>query len=215
MSQLIFPAVTIPAATGGFDWKLPIKITPQYKTLVQTPSNNRGELRVSLTQYPIFLFEMEIPYIFGDPDLVNDGFQQLLGFYGAMQGSADDWLFDWLGNNAVTAPEVIGVGDGVSTTAVLTHGIGGMVELIQNPKSVPTVYVGGAALSPSQFSIDAYGNVTFVTPPPLNDTVAWLGSWYTRCRFLDDQLQDLQMIRGGGSSSLWNLKSLKFKSVLL
>ena len=202
-------------ADSGFSWK-PMKATPQFKTLVQTPTNNRGELLISLAQYPIFLFELKIPFIFGDPEQINVGFQKLIGFYGQMQGQGDTWLFDWPGNNQVTTPEVIGVGNGVGLAANLTHAIGGMVELIQNPKSMPTMYVGGAPLLPSQFSIDVYGNVTFVTPPPNGYTIAWTGSWYTRCRFLADELQDLHMVRQGGSSkSLWQLKSLKFKSYLL
>lgn len=215
MSQSIFPAITTPLVSG-FRYGLP-KISPKYSTLVQTPANNRGELRISLTQYPLFTFEIDLPAIFGDPSSINSGWQQIIGFYGAMQGAADDWLFDWPDNDTVTTPEVIGVGNGSGLTGVMTHSIGGMVELIQNFKAMPTVYVGGAPLTSNQFSIDSVGNITFVTPPPLGDTIAWLGSWYTRCRFLADELQDLQMVRGNGNgaTSLWQLKSLKFVSVLL
>lgn len=216
MSNAIFPAVTDPL-NSGWNWKLPLKATPSFNTLVSRPSNNRGVLAVSLSQYPVFKFEMELPGIFGDPQVINDGFQQIIGFYGQMQGQGDTWLFDWPGNDLVpsTSPQVVGIGNGVGTTAVMTHSIGGMTELIQNFMGMPTVYVGGSPLSLSAYSIDAYGNLTLATPPPNGYTIAWSGGFYTRCRFTEDELQDLQLIRGSGGNSLWTLKSLKFESELI
>lgn len=209
----IFPSVDT-TRVAGFNYKLPLKISPSYKTLRETPANNRGEVRISLTRYPIWMFEMEVPYIYGDPDIVNDGFQQLIGLYGQCQGGAGPFLFDWLGNNTVSN-QVIGNGDGITTTFPMIHTIGGMVELIQNFKSTPTIFVNGVAQGSGAFSIDQYGTLSLASAPGPGVPVSWSGSWYTLCSFLEDELQTLTLIRGNGASSLWTLKSLKFKSVLL
>lgn len=98
----IFPTVDTTRA-AGFNWKLPLKVSPSFRTLVQTPANNRGEVRIALTQYPLWKFEMDLPYIYGDPDLATAGFQSIIGFYGQNQGAAGPWLFDWPGNDTATA----------------------------------------------------------------------------------------------------------------
>ena len=214
MSNAILPAITPTSGGSGWNWKLPLKCFPSFKTLVQTPANNRGELRISLTQWPIWLFEMEIPYIFGDPETINSGYQELIGFYGQVQGQADDWLFDWPDNNQITTPQVIGIGDGVTVTTPIYHGIGGMNELIQNFKSLPNDLYRRLGTE-SQFIQHRRLRKPYVQYGTSNgQQVAWIGSWYTRCRFLEDELQDLQLIRAG-SNPLWTLKSLKFKSVLI
>lgn len=216
MSQAIFPAVTEPL-TSGWNYGLPLKATPRFKTLVQTPTSNRGQVRISLTPWPIWDFELQLPGIFGDPQTFNAGYQQIIGFYGQMAGAANDWLFDFPGNDTVpsTSPQVIATGDGVTTIFAISHAIGGMLELIQNFKAgSPSIYLGGV-LQTSGYAIDAYGNLYFNSAPAGGVQIAWSGSWYTRCRFLDDALQDLQLIRGNGATSLWQLRSLKFESVLL
>lgn len=216
MSNAIFPT---PQPVTGWNWKLPLKVTPRYSTLVQTPSDNRGELRVSLTQYPVFDFDMEIPYVFGNPANPLGAWAQVIGFYGQMAGQADDWLFDWPGNDTITQPQTIAIGDGNTLSFDMTHAMGGMYELIQNFQSLPIIYVNGVAQSTSTWSLDSFGVLIFATPPALHAPIAWTGSWYYRCRFMEDSLQDLMWVRGASGindgGGMWVLKTLKFKSLLL
>jgi Conserved hypothetical protein 2217 (DUF2460) len=209
----IFPAID-PTRLTGFNWGM-FKASPSFKTLVQTPANNRGELRVALTQYPIWMFDFPFPVIMGDPETVNYGYQQLIGFYGQMQGQAGAFLFDWPGNDTV-ALQQIAVGNGSTLVFPMYVAIGGMIELIQNFIGAPLIYVGGV-LQSGGYAIDQYGNLSFGEPPGSGFAIQWSGSYYRLCRFLADELQELQLVRGRGGAlqSLWQLKSLKFKSLLL
>lgn len=213
MSNAIFPDIN--PGSNGWLYKLPMNVTPQFRTLVQRPANNRGVLRISTTPFPIFTFNLELPYIFGRPTDINNGYQQIIGFYGQMLGQADDWLFSWPGNNTIVTPNVFGIGDGLTKQFFLTKKVGGMLELIQNfVTDSPVIYVGGSVVN--TWSIDQSGLLTFATAPSIGLQLAWSGSFYYRCRFLEDSLQDLQLIRAGdGQPDMWNLKSLKFESILL
>lgn len=212
MSEAIFPSIN--PGPSGWLWKLPFKATPMFRTSIYTPANNRGELAVSLTLFPIFMFEFDIGYMFGKPTDANNGYQQFVGFYGQMLGQASTWLFSWPGNNTIATPEVIGIGDGTTTQFLITRMTGGMKELLQNFQNL-TIYVGGAPLTPFDWSIDTYGVLTLNTAPAGPQQISWSGSWYYRCRFLSDSLQDLTLIRGGTGPDFWTMKSLKFKSLLV
>lgn len=89
MSLLVFP--TFPAT--GFDITFPIKQTPLYNTITQTPASGRGELRISTMQFPRWDFAFKIDFLKGDNQGTNTAWQQLLNFFMGVQGAASDWLF--------------------------------------------------------------------------------------------------------------------------
>lgn len=227
MSISVFPSEIGQDVNGANAWgfKLPVKKTPSFKTTRQMPANNRGELAISLTQYPIWEWEMTLAYMRGDysPAQYASALQLIVGFYGQMQGSAGEWLYfdpNDNGSNSTTVASGLGIanltynsvgtGDGHNNAFLLTRSIGGMTDLIQNfAAGYPLVYVAGVLQSPTLYSIDLYGNLLFTSAPALGQVVAWYGQFYFLCRFDDDKWA-LEGFRSG----LWRVDPLKFHSIL-
>lgn len=205
MSNLIFPAFSPP----GFTPTWPVKKTPRFATIVQTPASQRGEVRVSLTPYPIWMFEYELSILKGDMGIAG-GLQNMIGFFGSVLGSAQDWLFEDPNDNAV-ADMQFGTGDGTTTSFQLLRNIAGMLDIVQNVNGVPTIMIGGVVQSPTNYSISATGIVTFGTAPANLAVLTWTGSFFFRCRFEEDTLSDLSEFM----YELWSIDSLKFRSLIL
>lgn len=204
MSSLVFPA---PLA-GQFGMSWPIRKTPLWKTIIQTPASGRGELRIPLQSYPRWQFDLDVSYLTGDMSLPNSYLATLLGFYLAAQGGAADWLYQDPYDNAVTN-EQFGVGDGATTEFQLVRNVGGangFEDIIQNLLGTPVVTLpsGTASVGPT-------GIVTYSAAPPNGTVLYWSGGFYYRCRFNDDSLPDLQE----DLFQIWSLKGLKFISVIL
>lgn len=87
MSLLQFP-LTFNQAVG---W--PIKQTPRFSTIIQTPATGRGVIRIPTMVFPLWDFEVDITYLTGDNLGSNTPWQTLVNFYMAVQGAASDWLF--------------------------------------------------------------------------------------------------------------------------
>lgn len=209
MSLLIFPAF----APGQFNWTFPIKQTPLFNTIIQTPASGRGELRIPTMQFPRFDFVVDLSYLKGDAQGVNTAWQKIYNFFMAVQGAASDWLFLHPWDNSVTL-QAIAVGDGatVAFTMFRTFISSGAQDLQQNFVSPPSIYVNGILKTVvTDYTIDQYGTLTFVVPPPATQVVAWTGQFYYRCHFLDDSWSDLEE----RWYQVWSQHSLKFRSVLL
>jgi hypothetical protein len=145
MSNSILP--TPQAQKWGITW--PIKKSPGYKTLVQTPANNRGEVRISLTPYPIWVWDLDLDYLKGDMSTgqVSSALQSIVGFFGQMQGAASDFLYQDPYDNSCTG-QLLGYGDGVQQQFQLVRNTGGMVDLMQ--AAFPTnVYLNGSLINPA------------------------------------------------------------------
>jgi hypothetical protein len=142
VSNSLFPSTTV--QQWGITW--PIKKSPGFKTLVQTPANNIGELRISLTQYPIWVWELDVDYLKGDMSAAESGsaLQEVLGFFGSMQGAASDWLYQDPYDNSCVG-QSLGVADGVASTFQLVRNTNGMIDLMQT--ALPTaVYWNGTPI---------------------------------------------------------------------
>lgn len=87
MSLLVFP-LSIPKSFG---W--PLKQTPRFNTITQTPASGRGELRIPTMEFPRWVFNLDLTYLTGDATAVNSDWQQLINFFIAVQGAASDWFF--------------------------------------------------------------------------------------------------------------------------
>lgn len=207
MSNLVFPAFAPP----NFGWTWPVKKAPMFKTIIQTPASNRGEVRISLTPYPIWIFDYDISYVKGDMGVSSPlALQTFVGFFGAVQGAAQDWLFTDPYDHTATAM-AFGTGDGVTTAFQLTRTIGAMTDLIQNVNGVPAVFINGTPVAGVNYSVTNMGIVNFVTAPPNTAILTWTGPFYFRCRFEEDTLADLDEFL----YQIWECKSLKFRSVIL
>ena len=144
MSNLLLPTLRQPRVLS---WGWPVKKTPSFSTVVQTPASRRGEVRVSLTPVPVWNFELDLTYIYGDLNQTNTGIQQLLDFYQRVQGASDDWLFLDPYDNLQTT-QLIGYGDGVNKTFQIGRSVNGLsFEPLQNVFPT-TVQVNGVTVNP-------------------------------------------------------------------
>lgn len=106
-----------------------------------------------------------------------------------------------------------GTGDGSTTAFSITRTIlsGGAQDLIQNFVTPPLIYDNGSLVSSANYSIDQYGTITFNTAPLSGHIVGWTGLFYFRCFFKTDSWDNLEE----QFYQIWEMKELKFESVLL
>ncbi|MDE2102350.1 MAG: DUF2460 domain-containing protein [Patescibacteria group bacterium] len=208
MSSLVFPSRT--PQSLGFAW--PVKKTPVFATLVQPTVSGRGEVRVGLTPYPRWQFELDVSYLRGDFGQPSSYFEKLLGFYFSVQGKLDDWLFTDPYDNAISGQQ-FGTGDGATTAFQITRNFAGTsgIDIVQNLNGAPTIKVNGTTLTAgTDYALGSTGVVTFASAPASSAVITWDGSYYFRCRFNDDSLslqEDLYQV--------WSVSGLKFISVIL
>ena len=192
MSNYVFPTLN----TVGWS----VFKTPNWLTKVQIATSGK-ELRSAWFSAPKYNFKLTYEVLRADS--VNIELQTLLGFFNARQGSFDSFLFTDPLDNAVTAQN-FGTGNGTITTFMLGRSFGGVCEYTMNINGAPQIYVGGVLKTlTTDYTIDAYGNVTFVTAP--SGALTWTGSYYYRCRFVKDSADFENFMY-----QLWTLKELEF-----
>ena len=227
MSTLAIDPV-FPDVIGQTKWvfRVPVKKTPSFKTLVQTTASSTVETRIALQQYPVWIFEMDLAYVIGDATPAQSAslYQTIVGFYGQVKGAAVDWLYFDPDDNGSSKTQVtasltsadlqvydLGVGDGLQNRFLLYRQLGGFNDLIQNfATGYPLIYKNGVLQAASTYNIDKYGMLTFNTPPAVSTVLQWAGQFYFRCRFMEDTWANLQSIK----QRLWKNSSVKFKSLL-
>ncbi len=194
MSNAVFP--TLPSlAWSSFK-------RPTFSTRISKRTSGR-EVRAANYIYP--LYEFELTYEVLRAATAYQELQQLMGFFLARQGQFDSFLYldptDYL-----VASQVIGVGDGVTTSFPLIRDLGGWVEPIGQAANTPTVTIGG---TPATGWTIAGNLLTFGSAPALGAQIQVVNlEFYFVCRFLDD-VHEYE----NWSSDLWLLKSCKFVSV--
>lgn len=104
-------------------------------------------------------------------------------------------------DNTTTGAELPSyTGDGVS--GFLVWGL--QIEAgLSMTSYIPTTTV--SVTVPADYSISAIGVVTFTTAPETGAEVEWTGSYYYRCRFLQDALEVNKFMSG-----LWEAKKVEF-----
>lgn len=195
MSNAIFPVLS------GLSF--PVEKTPNWSTKIQTSISGK-ETRLGLWSYPVWQFS--IGYDFLRSDAVNQELQTLIGFFNARQGAYDSWLFldpdDCTATNAAFA-----TGDGTTRVFQLARSYGGWLEPVRAVVSVTSVQINGS--STSAYTIDPYsGVITFTAAPSVGAALTWSGTFYWRCRFMDDQQTVAKFMK-----DLWENKSVKFTSL--
>lgn len=184
--------------------------TPNFKTLIQQTASLRGEIRVSLTPYPIWTWEFAVNWMRGSEQDQNSVYQYLLGFFLSMGGQFSDFLYEDPYDNQIAenAPAYFGTGDGGTNNFQLIRPIGAGNDIVQNLNGMPKVYVNGTQTTNLQ--MDSTGVVTFNNAPVNGAILTWSGRFYYRVRFDSDSQNYKQFM-----DKLWSMDSLKLRSVIL
>jgi hypothetical protein len=159
--------LTFPLTFGG-NIGMPIKQTPLFNTITQTPASGRGELRIPTMEFPRYDFVLDVSYLTGDAQgtykgqVISGGtqWQNLVNFYLAVQGASSNWLFLHPYDNSVGSYTVAG-----SLTGTKMFQVGEV--LIQTNTLTTANFI---SLSGSTFTISGYSGAT--TP---DNTHTWVG----------------------------------------
>ena len=211
MSNVVFPVLP------GLTW--PFVKQPMFQTKVQRAVSGK-EYRAAFMQYPLWTYTLYFNFL---RDLVSlPELQELMGFFNARQGSFDNFLFNDPDDYTVT-DQLFGVGTAGGQTVfplVRTLGAGGFTanDLVQNVHAMVNVKDNGSTIPPTSgsphYTIDSVGNITFSAAPTSGHTLTWSGTFYYRCRFLQD-VQDFGKIMmnpaGGG---IWDLNGTSSNAYL-
>lgn len=198
MSNALLPALP------GVTWPIGRKIV--FNSSRQRAISGR-ELGFTYQLYPLYQYALSLEFL--RDSVAFPEADTLMGFFLSRLGMYDSFLFDDATDNTALDTQ-FGVGDGITTGFQLTRpfGAGGFafVEPVQNVHVLTNIKKASVALTiPSQVSIDANGFATFATPPANGATLTWSGTYYMRCRMLNDIL-DMSQIYSG----IWENKKLEF-----
>ena len=180
---------------------------PTFSTRVASHVSGREVRSPAFTQ-TLYEFELTFDALSSATNLSGVGaqsLQTLLGFVLQCQGQYGTFVFVDSNDTAVTA-QAVGHGDGATTTFMLPRTLGGFTEYVSWVTAIAAVYVNGS--SASGWSLVQPNGLSFTTPPAAGATISADFTYGFLCRFLDDT-QDFENIMNG----LWQVKSLKFRSV--
>lgn len=196
MSDAVFPSLP------GLKWN--VKRANLWKTLKQESVSGK-EMSVALMTYPNRRYSLayEVLRAGAEAEL-----QTLEGFFNLRQGSHDTFLYSDPDDSAVT-DQSFGTGDGSTTVFYLARTRGGFTEPVQALNGAPTIKVAGVTkATPADYSISATGVVTFTSAPANGAALTWTGSYYWRCKFLQDAAEFDQFLQ-----DLWQLQRIEFRTV--
>ena len=129
-----------------------------------------------------------------------------MGFFLQMQGQFGTFLYaDPTDNTATNA--TFANGDGVTTTFTFSRFMGAFLEPVGLVTSVSNVFLNNVN-QPSGWSLSAPNSLVFTTAPGPGVSIAATFTYAFECRFDSDD-QDFEEFM----SNLWQVDSLKFKSV--
>lgn len=197
MSDLIFPTLR------GLTY--PITKTPNWSTITQRSMSGIPKFFQQYS-YPYYTIKLTFEYL-GDTNSQTDDIHTLMGFYNRVGGAGQDFLFaDPLFENNTVTNQVFGVGDGQTKKFRLARNYGGFVEPIFGIIMTPTITING--VSTTNFTWDTHGLITFNTAPASGTQLAWTGTWYYRCHFVNDKSEFEQIFSG-----VWELQELELETV--
>lgn len=194
MSNALFPALP------GVAWS--IMRNPVWSTQVRDSASGR-QYTLGKRLYPLWHFKMPFEVLRASGGFAE--WQQMMGFINARRGRYDDWLYLDARDHTAT-DEVFGVGDGVNTTFQLARSLGGFIEPVGGVDTGTAVIKVAGVATGVTFSADL-SRVTFASPPADAAQLTWSGTFYFRCRFLQDEITFDQFM-----ANLYSAKSVEFRT---
>jgi len=187
---------------------------PKWNTgALVAPSGMSG--RVALQKNPLYEWTLTWDLLRDNKAVTLSELALLVGFFNAVRGQWDTWLFSDPSFNTVTN-EPFGAGDGSTKSFPLiatyrpNTSTAGIAELIQNLNGAPTIKDNGSTVSGGLYTIGPTGIITFTTAPTAGHALTWTGSFYYRCVFSSDDAEFSEFMSG-----LWEQTALKFESIYL
>ena len=181
---------------------------PTFSTRVSSHVSGR---EVRRPNYADALYKFELTFdglaSSGLTGLGVNSLQTLLGFYLSCGGQYGTFLYTDPSDSAV-AGQLIGTGDGVTTAFTMVRAIGGFSEPVGWVTAVSNVYLAGKPQLPAATTLATPNTLTFTAAPAAGAAITADFTYAFVCRFLDDQ-EDFENVMSG----LWQLQSLKFRSV--
>jgi hypothetical protein len=189
----------------GLTWS--VHKLPSYSTRLARHVSGRV---VAAPFYAVTLYEFHLTIEGMDsgtayPGLGARSLQALMGLYMQCQGQFGTFLYRDPTDSSVTG-QIIGIGDGVTTTFPLLRSLGGATESAPGASSQPVVYLSGVVQS-AGWSLTSANAIQFTIAPSVGTAITADFTYSFNCRFLDDQ-EDFEEFMNG----LWQVQSLKFRS---
>lgn len=194
----------------------PASRTPIFATRKQSSISGK-ETRIADWSYPRYQWTLQFSVLrqgaFAGASYTE--MAQLEGFFEALQGGFDSFLYTDPDDNAVSG-QALGTGDGSKTVFPLTRTFGGTNAPILAPNTVSAVYLNGVSQLGSSYTVTPWGTsnsngpgqLIFNTAPGSTVAVTADFSYYFPCRFDDDKIDFERFMQ-----SLYALKKLSFTSI--
>lgn len=202
MSNFVFPEFQ--------GWSYQKTITPVWNTQIYE-SENGQETRIQKWKYPRYKIKIEYNFLTDNTTqgitLEKGDVERLQGFFNAVGGNFDDFLFkddteNWCEN------QTFGVGNGTETSFQLLRNHPYWVEPVTGIVEIPQIFVNGELCT--AVSVDPNGAVTFEEAPEADAVLSWTGTYYFRVRFTESELEISRTWQG-----LWEGISVEMETVKL
>lgn len=190
----------LPSALPGLAWG--ILKAPVWSTQVRNSASGR-QFAVAKRAYPLWHFRL--PYEVLRQSSSNPDLATLVGFINARRGRYDDFLY-MDPRDKTAAGQVFGAGDGATRTFQLVRSFGGFVEPVGGVDTATAVITVNGVNTAVTYDANL-SSVTFAAAPAAGAVLAWSGTYYFRCRFLQDEISFEQFLQ-----DLWSAKSVEFQS---
>jgi len=182
---------------------------PAFSTRIADHVSGR-EVRSPFRSTPLYEFEVNYDGLTSSastyPGLGASSLQTLMGFFLQLQGQFGTFLYSDPDDNAV-ADELLGTGDGTTTTFAFVRTLGGFSEPVSFVTSVSKLSLNGVNQL-SGWALAAPNSLVFTSAPAMGVAITADFSFAFECRFLDDQMNFEAFM-----SQLWQLQKMTFRSV--
>ena len=199
MSNYVFPSFQ------GWSWEK--TITPVWNTQTYESESGR-ETRIQKWKYPRYKISLTYNFLTDNTSkwqLDKGDIERLQGFFNAVGGSFDDFLYFDDTENSVEN-QTFGVGNGQQTVFQLVRNHPYWAEPVNGIVEIPQIFIDG--ILTTEVSVDPYGVVTFDNPPPAESVLTWTGNYYFRVRFDNDEIKLTRTWDG-----LWESIEISMKTV--
>ena len=205
-TQNIFPELQ------GINWNYKKKTI--WATQIQ---KGKTGLETRIQNYPYPLYQITLSYDFLTDSssnyvgVVSGDVENLVAFYNSVGGAFNDFLYKDPVENSVLL-QTFAVGTGTVKQFQLIRNLGGWTEpVFALNRDTIKIYVDGVLKTiNTDYIVSNYGVVTFAANPLAGTVLKWSGTYYFRCRFLNDELELDSLMK-----SLWVGDTVEIQTVKL